>query len=124
MSLNSQHNMIKQKDLVGALIVLSCYFYIIPIALWSFFAIIPFIIGVIVSASAMSSPSVQGWKRLYLVFAGTLLAFVLIFMWIIMPTIFLLIPAIPALVASSSLMIAHFSKDDKLNRVNENGSPF
>ena len=124
MSLNSQYNMIKQKDLVGALIVLSCYFYIIPITLLSFFAIIPFIIGVLVSASAMSSPQVQGWKKLYLVFAGTTLAFILVFMWIIMPTIFLIIPIIPALIALSSLMIAHFSKDDLSKHVKGNRAPF
>ena len=124
MSLNSQYCMIKQKDLVGALIVLSCYFFIIPITFWSFFAIIPFIIGVLISASAMSSPQVQGWKKLYLVFAGTILAFILVFMWIIMPTIFLLIPIVPALIASSSLMIAHFSKDDISKHAKRIGAPF
>ena len=116
--------MIKQRDVIGALIVLSCYFFITPITLWSFFAIIPFIIGVTVCANAMSSPRTQGWRKLYLVFAGTTLAIILVFMWIIMPTIFILVYITPLLIASSSLTIAHFTNDNASKPKKKEGAPF
>ena len=123
--------MIKQKDVIGALIVLSSYFFLTPVSFLSFFAIAPFLIGVVISKRSLASHANKRWAILYQKFAIGILVVILSFLWIVLDflwiawdVIIIMIYAIPALVASLSLTMSHFAKDNAFRPKKKEGTPF
>ena len=116
--------MIKTMDIMGSLIVLSCYVLLAPISFLSFFAIFPFFFGVGISALGLTSHASQVQVRLYLLLAVGIFTFIFLFLWIILPIMLAVIYATPVLVASSSLIIAHFANNDMSKSSEIKGAPF
>ena len=103
--------MIKNIDIIGALIVLSSYFFIMPVFFLAFFAFYPFLTGVVISGYGLATHTNKKWTILYLSLALGILGGVLLLMWVILPIIIVVVYIAPGLVASLSLMIAHFTKN-------------
>ncbi len=111
--------MIKQKDMIGAILVLSSYFFLMPVSVLSFFAIAPFLVGVVISKRSLASYANKRWTKIYLKIALGILVFILAFLWIVLDflwvawdVIIIMIYVTPALVASLSLTISYFAKDN------------
>lgn len=99
--------MIKAIDKKGSLIVLSCYLLLIPVSVLAIFAIVPFILGVVVSTRGLVQHKNQKWVGIYMSIVSGLL-------FSIFPVLqfsgiwgIAIIYIIPAAVASSSLIMAH-----------------
>ena len=101
--------MIKATDKKGALIVLSCYFLLIPVSVLTIFAIVPFILGVVVSTLGLVQHKDQKLVGIYISTAAGLLFSVFPFLQFFGIWGTGIIYIIPAVVASSSLLMAHIT---------------
>ena len=99
--------MIKATDKKGALIVLSCYFLLIPVSVLAIFAIVPFILGVVVSTRGLVQHKNQKWIGIYMSIVAGLLFSVFPLLQFFGLWGIAIIYIIPAVVASLSLIMAH-----------------
>ena len=104
--------MIKATDKKGSLIVLSCYLLLIPVSVLAIFAIVPFIFGVVVSTQGLVQHKNQKWVGIYMTIASGLLFSIFPLLQFFGLWGIAIIYIIPAVVASSSLIMAHITNEE------------
>ena len=103
--------MIKTVDIIGSSIVLFSYFFMTPLLLLIPIAIIPFTIGVSVSIYGLISRASKIWI-LYLSTVFGISMAIFIFLGFPSSISIIIIYIAPGLIASSSLIIIHFTKNN------------
>ena len=116
--------MIKDMDMLGALVVLSCYLFLIPEFSMLPLAIFPYFFGIAVSTIGLSRQASQKLTGTYLGLAVLVIFSIFLLLGIFGEAALVVIYVTPSAVAFSSLIIASRAKDNKPVQIEREGAPF
>ena len=116
--------MIKDIDALGAVVVLLSYPFLVSSSILIFFAIITYFLGVAISTIGLVRQDNQKAIGIYVILAVGAFCSVFLSFGVFGEWIWVMIYAIPATIAFSSLTLASRTKENTSEQIERKGAPF